>query len=194
MIVADTKINTEGKVLLASLIGKTFEKYRCDAPRLEGKVFSIGYIGIVIDGSEYAFSNERAMHNLFGDEDEIPEIHFIKAKLHQTNPFLATGKNLIDTLVDKVILDIRVYEDTQIMQIDGQDAYEYSYTPAVVFQFEKSQLVVEGDGWIMETMHIHKGLKAEEKIQAAIDDIEEEDRDHIRVKRTITSLKDYKKD
>ena len=35
-------------------------------------------------------------------------------------------------------------------------------------------------------------LSKEEKIQAAIDDIDEEDRDHIRVKRTITSLKDYK--
>ena len=188
MIVADTRFNADEKSVLASLIGKTLEKYRHDEVLdPEHGEDAWGIIGLYADGDAYALTNVRELYNVLGDEDDTPVVHLAKVSSDEIRSHLV-GVQQKDWVVGETIKDILLYEDTQIMQEDCADAYKYAFTSAIVFQFERSQLVFEPEGWIMEIFLIHKGQHAEEEIQAAIDGIPEGDRDRVRVERKITSL------
>ena len=194
MIVADTRMSIGEKELLASLIGKPFESYCHDAEIMPGTdEFAWGIIGLRIGGVTYVLTDDREPHNVHGDEDDIPVIHFAEAASGEITSRLV-GIKQKDWPVGKVIEDIRIHEDTQVKQADGEDAFEYDFTAAVVFQFASTQLVFEGSGWIMESVYVLKGPDAESRIQPAIDDIPESERDVKRAARAVISLKGFKAD
>lgn len=191
MIVADTRLKADEKAALASLIGKTFVKYRHDEiVDSNHEEDAWGIVGLYVDNDTYALTDVREVYNVHGDEDDTPVVHFAKVSPDEIHSHLV-GVQQRDWFVNKVIKNIFLYEDFQTMQEKGVDTYKYNFTSAIVFQFEHTKLVFEPEGWIMEIFLIHKGNDAEKKIQPAIDDISQEDRNHIRVERKITSLRDF---
>ena len=104
MIVADTRFNADEKSVLASLIGKTLEKYRHDEVLdPEHGEDAWGIIGLYADGDAYALTNVRELYNVLGDEDDTPVVHLAKVSSDEIRSHLV-GVQQKDWVVGETIM------------------------------------------------------------------------------------------
>ena len=190
MVITDTWFTHDEKMLLASLVGKEFEKYRIDE-YVSGKCESShGVIGLFIGGEIYALTADMEVHDFFGEQDDIAAVSFGISNLEGIAPRLV-GKKQVDWSVGRTIKDILVYEDKQIQSVDGKNIFEYRWVGAIVFKMDRTEVVFEPDGWIMESFGIYRGPSATKSIASVDADLEEDERDLVRAERSITSLKQW---
>jgi len=190
MITTDVRFPEGTKMLLASLIGREFEKYRCDELHSEEMQHVWGAVGLSVGGESFALCAVQEPHDFFGELTDIAVTSFSKMKWDEIEPYCGGGKKA-DFAVGKTIQDILVYEDSQIESRDGADIFEYDFTSAVVFVFDDAQLLIEPDGWIMEMFGVACGKDAALKVSGVYDKLDEEEREGMRVSREVVSLKDW---
>ena len=190
MIVTDTRFTEEEKALLASLIGKQFEKYRIDEYVAGTCESSFGVVGLFVGGRVFAFTAEQESRDFFGAKEDIAVVSFSETDEDGIKPHLVDKKQ-VDWNVGGVIEDIVLYEDRQILSEGGADVFEYRWTGAIVFKMPRTEIVVEPDGWIMESFAVRRGLGSSRSIHPADYDIDNEEREHTRAERQVVSLREW---
>ncbi len=190
MIVTDTRFTDEEKALLASLIGRQFEKYRIDEYVAGTCESSFGIVGLFVGGRIFAFTAEQESREFFGAKEDIAVVSFSETDEDGIKPHLV-DKRQVDWSVGDVIEDIEIYEDRQVLSEDGADIFEYRWIGGIVFKMPRTEIVVEPDGWIMESFSVRRGPGSSRSIHPADFDIDEEEREHTRAERQIVSLREW---
>lgn len=190
MVVTDTWFEDGEKALLAGLVGKRFEKYRIDEFVSGTSESSFGVIGLFVDGGVFALTAEQEPHDFFGAREDIAAVSFEEADERGIGPRLV-GVRQVDCPVDRTIEDVLVYEDRQIMRENDEDAFEYRWVGAIVFKLPNTEVVFEPDGWIMESFSVLRGPGSSRSVRPADEDIDEEERGHIRAERQVLSMREW---
>lgn len=181
----DTRMSTEEKVILASMVGKTFSKYRCDEFHFRPAVYQA--VGVYIDNQAFSIENETQVLDYYGAQEDVGVISIKSVRPDEVVSHIVNGTQ-VDTPIGQVIQDIRIVEDTHIMSKGNEDLYEFGYTKAIVFVLSDRQVVFEKDVWFSEDIFIYRGSDAESKITPVEDDLESSEEFNFRAKRNVTSL------
>lgn len=72
MNTTDTRMSAEEISILARMVGKRFEKYRCDEFIFSPAVYQI--VGLYVDGGTFALLNETQELDYFGSVDDVAVI------------------------------------------------------------------------------------------------------------------------
>ena len=190
MVVTDTRFTIEEKSLLASLVGQQFEKYRIDEHVAGTCESSFGVVGLFIGGKIFAFTAKQESRDFFGSKEDIAVVSFSETDEKGIAPHLVDQRQ-VDWNVGDVIEDVVLFEDSQTLNEDGADVFEYRWTGAIVFKMPHTEIVIEPDGWIMESFAIHRGSGSSKSVHPADDDIDEEEREHTRAAREVISLREW---
>ena len=188
MVVTDTWFDDDEKALLAGLVGKRFEKYRIDEFVSGTAESSFGVVGLFVDGRVFALTAEQEVRDFFGAQEDIAVVSFAETDESGIGPHLV-GVRQVDRPVDRTIEDVLLYEDRQIMQEGGEDAYEYRCIGAIVFKLPHTEVVFEPDGWIMESFGVLRGPGASGSVRPADANTDDEDRGSVRAERQVLSMR-----
>lgn len=185
MNTTDTRMSAEEINLLVGMIGKVFEKYRCDEFVFSPTVYQI--VGLYVGGKTYALLNEAHPLDYFGDIDDVSAIGV------QEIPEDAIGSHIVggvltETPIGEAIEDILVVTDTEYMSKDGEDLFRYDFTAAIVFVLPDRQVVFERDCWFSEDFLVYRGPHAIDMIKTADENASKSDSLDVRMERHILHL------
>ena len=187
MAITDTRFTSEEKALLASLIGRRFEKYRVDERISDDDATAFGVVGLFVDGHIFALSAKQEAREFFESREDIAVVSFSESDAAGIGAHLI-GVKQVDRTVGMPIEDVLLYEDRHALKFDGETAFEYLWTSAIVFKLPHTEVVIEPDGWIMESFTVTRGPGASKSIRPADSDIDDEAQGHVEASRRITSL------
>lgn len=163
-------INNKEIDLLKSMIGKKFNKYRCDPFINSPMVY--GIIGVYIDGKPFKITSLLKVVQRFLVTDEVAEFKIIETTDDSIKTFMNDGE-MIDTPINSKIESISVVNDFQTIEHDGK-LYEFSSTVGLIFVLEDSrEISFEIGTWFSEMMTIRKGYNLIEKFTPIEDFFEE---------------------
>lgn len=185
MNTTDTRMSAEEISILAGMVGKRFEKYRCDEFVFSPAVYQI--IGLYVDDRTFALLNEMQELDYFGSIDDVAVIG-VKAVAPDEIRSHVVGGQMVETPVDQIIEDVIVITDTEYMSKDGADLYRYDFTAAIVFVLPDRQIVFERDCWFSEDFLVYRGPDAFEKIKTAEENASKSNTLDVRMERRIVHL------
>ena len=164
-IISNTELD-----LLRSMIGKTFDKYKCDPFVNTPMVY--GIIGVYIDGKAFKITSLLKEVKRFLTTDEVSEFKITETTDENIKTFMIDGE-LINNPVKSKIKSITVINDFQTLEHDGE-IYEFASTVGLIFKFEDSrELSFELGTWFSEMITIQKGYDLVSKMTPTDDFIEE---------------------
>lgn len=178
--------------LLCGMIGRKLERFRCDDGCETGAgICAWGVVGLCVGDEVFAFLREERPVKRCGVIDDWPVTRLERASSFQITSRLV-GVKQRDWLIGQIINDIRVYEDSEFRFEEGIDLYRYDYTSAVLFQLERTQLVLSCSDMV-ESVDIYQGPHAEKSVRPVSLSIDESEIDEYRVERRVVSLKEASK-
>ena len=156
--------------LLKSMIGKTFDMYKCDPFINSPMVY--GIIGIYIDGKAIKITSLLKKVQRFLETDEVAALQIVETMDENIKTFMDDGK-MINLPIKRKIKSISVVNDFQTIEHKGQ-IYEFDSTVGLIFMLEdESEISFEIGTWFSEMMTIQKGYNLIEKFTPTDDFIEE---------------------
>lgn len=165
-----TIISNKELDLLKMMIGKTFDKYKCDPFINSPMVY--GIVGIYIDGKPFKITSFLKEVQRFLTTDEVAEFKITETTDDGVKTFMVDG-DMIDNPVNSKIKSITVINDFQTIEHDGQ-IYNFDSTVGLIFKLEDSrEISFEIGTWFSEMITIQKGYDLIEKL-TPIDDFMEE--------------------
>lgn len=128
--------------IFKKMIGKTFEKYRCDEFTFNNSV--TGVIGIFIDGKVYEFRNEQKSVDYFGEQDDYAVFEVSECFESAIKSFFDDTEQ-IDTPVNQTIKKIALINENQ--QIFERDTLIYNVwlTRGVIFDLGDREIAFKKD-------------------------------------------------
>lgn len=121
-------------------------KLKCDDPDGAAKDFydmaAKGGIGIKVDGEPYEIRNELQSLPYFGVAEDIGVMSVRACEPGDVKSHLV-GQKLAVSKLGRLIDDVLLYEDTHALARGGVDVGSYSFTAAIVFQLEGTEIVFE---------------------------------------------------
>lgn len=189
--VTDIRISDAERSLLASMIGKTFDRFYRDTA-FHGSVSRcrvFNYAWVVIGGDAYDISCEEEPHDYFEDPEGIPTVHVTSGAIEDIRSGLV-GTRLVPVRIDKEITDIEVVDDI-LVKHDGAVDYALARTSAIVFELGGAQVVFLFWHELSAIVTIMYGVKASTGIPAVDDLIPQGDRSCVSATREATSLKEW---
>lgn len=185
MNTTDTRMSAEEINILAGMVGKRFEKYRCDEFIFSPAVYQI--VGLYVDGRTFTLLNETQELDYFGGVDDVAVIGVKEVSPGEIRSHVVGGE-MVETPVGQVIEDIIVITDTEYMSKDGADLYRYDFTAAIVFVLSDRQIVFERDCWFSEDFLVYRGPDAFDKIKTAEENASKSNTLDVRMERKIEYL------
>ncbi len=124
------------------MLGKTFNKYRCDKFEFRNSVTQI--VGLYIDKTVYSLTNIQEALDYFGYEEDIS---VFKIREVQDSDIRSAFENIdqIDTPVQECIQRILMVNDCQKTFRNNLQQYEVWLTKAIIFDFGDHQISFEKD-------------------------------------------------
>ncbi len=175
--------------ILKSMIGKTFEKYKCDPFVNSPMVY--GIIGIYIEGKPFKLTSLLKEVNRFLTQDEVAQLKITETIDDDIKTLMIDGE-MIETPIKSKIKSISIINDFQTIE-HQEKSYEFSSTIGLIFTLEDSrEISFELGTWFSEMITIQRGYNLIEKFTSTNDFLEEwEDCDGYipQVKREITLIK-----
>ena len=148
------KISAKEIEFLQSMIGKTFEKFKCDPFIFSPMVY--GLVGIYVDGKIYKFSAFHENIQYFFVKDDVAKIKITEATDSEIVSMMDNGE-FIETPVKAKITSITVVNDYQKVVHDKDERCVES-TLGVIFHFEDNhEISFEVPTWFSEMITIRKG-------------------------------------
>ena len=180
-----TRLDAKSLKLLSNMIGKKFEKYRCDEFKFAPSVYQI--VGLYVGDCVYALINETKELDYFGETDDVSVMRVDAVNENEIKSHLVDGKQ-IDTPINQIIQDIIVITDTEYMSENGVDLYCYDFTAAIVFVLPDRQVVFERDCWFSEDILIYRGSNVINKIRSLDENASNSSTLEVRTNREIIHL------
>ena len=138
-----------------ALIGKCFNKYRCDQFVYTPSVTQIA--GLYIGNDIFKITNELETSDYFGTCEEIAVCRFAKCNNEDIKSALAEGQ-MIDNDINGVIKGVKIVNEHQQVRFNDGNEYDVWLTRGVIFivdhreiSFEKSIVPFS------EEINIHEG-------------------------------------
>ena len=185
MNTTDTRMSAEEINILAGMVGKQFEKYRCDEFVFSPAVYQI--VGLYVDGRTFALLNETQELDYFGSVDDVAVIGVKGVDPEEIRSHVVGGE-MVETPVGQIIEDVIVITDTEYMSKDGIDLYRYDFTAAIAFVLSDRQIVFERDCWFSEDFLVYRGPDAFGKIKTAEKNASKSNTLDVRMERSIVHL------
>ncbi len=156
--------------LLKSMIGKAFDKYRCDPFISSPMVY--GIIGIYIDGKPVKITSLLQNVRRFMETDEVAVLHIEETSEESIKTFMDNGE-MIDTVINSKIKSIYVVNDFMSIKYEGK-IYKFSSTVGIIFKQEDlNEISFEIGTWFSKMITIQKGYNLIEKFTPVDDFIDE---------------------
>ncbi len=148
------KISEQEVKMLQSMIGKTFEKFKCDSFIYSPMVY--GIIGFYIDGKVYKFSTFLDSVQYFFEKDDVARIKIDESKeceiVSKSDDF-----QFIETPISSKISTITIVNDFQKV-VHEKESRCFERTVGIIFHFEDSlELAFEVSSWFSELITVKKG-------------------------------------
>lgn len=190
MNITDTRLSEAEKALLAGMVGKEFEKIRCDEHPSGHSVYKGA--GIYVGGKAYEIRNALESLDYFGDSEEVAVIGVREIEPGTSTSHLA-GVKQVDEAVRRTVEDVVVYEDTQTLAENGTDTGQYLFTEAIVFVLAGTMVVFGKHAWFSEEITVARGPQADASVPAADELLEESEdpRFGYRAERKVISLHEW---
>ena len=190
----DARIAKEGKALLASTIGKTLDS--CQYGTFLRTDAAYGIVSLEIGKSLYRIANTLEYLDFWGEKEEVSvvSVHEGRPVDMDDKPVLigwSAAPNHHKETFGRKIRDVLVYEDELIEFEDGKSLHSIVSTRAIVFDLEGTQLVLRMGDCFDETIFVERGPGAARKIPEVMAYVYEDERDHERAERTVTSLREW---
>ncbi len=164
-IISENEINA-----LKSMVGKTFNKYKCDPFINSPMVY--GIVGIYVDGKPFKITSLLKEVKRFVTADEVSQFEISETTDDNIKTFMDEGE-MIETPVNSKIKTISVVNDFQTIKHNDEN-YEFSATVGIVFMLEDSrEISFEIGTWFSEMITIQRGYNLIEKFTATNDFLEE---------------------
>lgn len=164
-IISENEMN-----LLKNMIGKTFNKYKCDPFISSPMVY--GIIGIYVDGKPFKITSLLKEVKRFLTTDEVAQFKITETTDNNIKTFMDNGK-MIETPVNSKIKSISIVNDYQTIT-HNDESYEFSSTVGFIFMLEDSrEISFEIGTWFSEMITIQRGYDLIEKF-TKIDEFLEE--------------------
>ena len=165
-----TIISNQELDLLRTMIGKRFDKYKCDPFINTPMVY--GIIGIYVDGKAFRITSLLKEVQRFLTTDEVSEFKISETTDENIKTFMQDGE-LIDNPVNSKIKSITVVNDFQTIEHNGT-IYNFDLTVGLIFKLEDSrEISFELGTWFSEMITIQRGYGLSEKMTPTDDFIEE---------------------
>lgn len=164
-IISENEMN-----ILKNMIGKTFNKYKCDPFISSTMVY--GIVGIYVDSKPFKITSFLKEVKRFLTTDEVAQLRITETTDNSIKTFMDDGK-MIETPVNNKIKSIFVVNDFQTIKHDGKN-YDFSSTVGVIFVLEDSyEISFEIGTWFSEMITIQRGYNLIEKFTKTDNFIEE---------------------
>ncbi len=154
---------TFSEILIHSLIGKTFIKYKCHNISNNNAVHEI--VGMLIGDNAYALKTFLESIYYLNSPDDA---YFMKLCREKESDIKseAIGTILTDTPVNSVIKSITLVNEHQLLIKDRIPEYEAFITRAMIFKFESGfEIKFEKDNWLYsDLIKIGKGYNLETEL------------------------------
>ncbi len=175
--------------IFKSMIGKQFEKFKCDPFVYSPMVY--GIVGLYVGGTSYKLTSLIESARRFFNTDDVAVFRIESAMDAEIKTFMDEGE-FIETPVLSKIVAIDIVTDHQIVEHDGNSQL-LNHSIGIVFHLEDTrEISFEISTWFSEMITINKGYNLIEKFTPTDDFLEEwEDCEGYKatVERKIVSLK-----
>lgn len=188
MAATDTRLSSEEKALLASMIGKSLDELVHDNYVINPSSYMS--VWVVVDGAVYELHRETEVIDRFGSKDDVAVTRLRRSERESMRTHIV-GRKLVTEKIGRLIEDIKVVEDTQIMTKDMDAGGTFIFTSAVIFELEGTEIVLEPDTWFSEDIFIERGPGASKRLPDAIEDIAKPARKYTVATRRVISLREW---
>ena len=153
----DNRLNESEMQSLRNMIGKQFEKYRCDPFEFSSSVYLT--VGIFADGMVFELRNEQQIVDDFGVVADVA-IFTLSESLDEKIESGSEGIIQIDTPINEIIKAIRVVNENQRLYENGVQTYDVWLTRGIIFSFNERELSFEKDFVsFSEEINIRRGVE-----------------------------------
>lgn len=181
-------MSSEEKALLASMIGKSLDELVHDNYVINPSSYMS--VWVVVDGAVYELHRETEVIDRFGSKDDVAVTRLRQSRRESMRTHIV-GRKLVTEKIGRLIEDIKVVEDTQIMTKDMDAGGTFIFTSAVIFELEGTEIVLEPDTWFSEDIFIERGPGASKRLPDAIEDIAKPARKYMVATRRVISLREW---
>lgn len=165
--ITQKEINT-----LQSMIGKTFEKFKCDPFIFSSNVY--GLVGIYIDRNVYKLSAFLEPIQRFFSLDDVSRLRVVKCNDLDIQSKMDGGK-FIDTPVGAIIESISIIVDHQKVIYKSKEK-SFDFIAGLIFHFDDShEIAFEVSEWFSEMIAVNKGYNLFNKFVSTNSFLEEWD-------------------
>lgn len=126
--------------IFKTLIGKHFNKYRCDQFVYTPSVTQI--VGLYIDSEIFIMKNELETVDYFGNREEIAVSTFSKCGNEDVKSALVEGQ-MIDNPVNGIINAIKIVNEHQQVCLNDESEYDVWLTRGIIFIVEDREISFE---------------------------------------------------
>jgi hypothetical protein len=153
----DFRFNENQMQTLKKLIGKRFEKYRCDPFEFGSSVYLT--LGIYVDDMVFELRNEQQTGDYFGVTSDFAVFNLNKTLDGKIESGLEDVKQ-IDTPINEIIKTIRVVNENQRLYENDIHTYDVWLTRGIIFYFNEIELSFEKDFVsFSEEINIRRGVE-----------------------------------
>ena len=137
----NTQLSKSDEMLLASMVGKRFDEYRCDPFFVTKAVY--GALGLLIDGEAYELANFLQVEDhYFGYREEVSRFTLKSVREHELKSALADTVQVRHAIGD-MIRDVLLVQEVETMIRRSGVTHLHEYTRAIIFCFQGYQLGFE---------------------------------------------------
>lgn len=188
MAVTDARLTDAEKSILAGMIGKTLDEFIHDEYMANPSTYMSAWL--VVDGDVCEIHRETMPLDHFGEKDDVA-VTGIRAAKRDDIRSNVVGHKLATERIGRLIEDVRIVEDCQVLNKSDAVAGTHIFTSAIVFALEGTELVIEPDTWFSEEMFVDRGPGASKRLPDAIEDVPKGDRRYATVTREEVSLSEW---
>lgn len=156
--------------IFRSMIGKRFEKFKCDPFVYSPMVY--GIVGLYIDGEVYKLTSLFESIMRFFNTDDVAAFHIEQVDNSEIKTYMDEGELIENPVLSKIVA-IELITDHQTLEHKG-DMQSLDYSVGIVFHLEDTrEISFEIKTWFSEMITVEKGYNLIEKFASTDGFIEE---------------------
>lgn len=183
----NTQLSENEEMLLASMIGRRFDEYRCDPFFVTKAVY--GTLGLLIEGDAYELTNYlKVEDHYFGYREDVSRFALKHTREDELKSALADTVQIRHAVGD-TIQDILLVQETETMFKRSGVTHRHDYTRAIIFCFQGYQLGFERGVDFSEDMCVIQGTNTLDELGPADQDLDDDTDEYDEtVERRVVSL------
>ena len=174
--------------ILKSMVGKRFDKFKCDPFVYSPMVY--GIVGIYIEGVAYKLTSLFESVKRSFSTDDVATLRIKQVEDSEIKTYMDNGE-LLETPVSSRIVAIDIITDHQIVEHEG-DSQSLDCSIGVIFHLEDSrEISFEIKTWFSEMITVEKGydlIKRFASTEGFLEEWEDCDGYKAKCKREIVSI------